>query len=124
MSKRILVFDDNTSILEVIQEVLLYDGFVVDAVTHMPGFQHRLSLAQPDLIVLDYKLGDYCGLEICRYLKAEERTKDVPVIICSAYVTNRDSLKECGCDACLPKPFDIADLLDMVHSVLNPYQAN
>lgn len=124
MQKRILVFDDNATILEVVREVLLYEDFEVAATSHLREFQLRLDIAPPNLILLDYKLGEYNGADICRTLKANAKTKNIPVIIFSAYINEHERFEECGCDAAIPKPFDMTGLMETVNQVLLKYAAH
>jgi len=61
------------------------------------------------------------GLEATRTLKFEEATRDIPIIVTSAYgpYADRDELKESGCDAYMPTPIEIGGFVDLIHSFLN-----
>ena len=122
MQKRILVFDDNQTILDVVGEVLAYEGFVVDEVTSLAQFNSQLAAVHPDLILLNHKLGQYDGTDICRSLKADSATGHIPLIMISAYIGSDQTFKDCNCDASLPKPFDMVQLLDTVQAVFAKYQ--
>ncbi|MGB3135413.1 MAG: response regulator [Nodosilinea sp.] len=74
-----------------------------------------------DLIILDVVLPDRSGFEICRDLKDDDSTKDIPVIICSTKGTDMDKfwgMKQ-GANAYLSKPIDQAELLETVNRLVN-----
>jgi DNA-binding response OmpR family regulator len=119
MSKRILVLDDNQDILEVVNEVLSYENFEVHTTSTS---QNILEVAQnyhPDLVILDYLLQDGNGGEICKRLKADEKLGNVPVIIFSAYINRDVDYPSFGCEAVIPKPFDLSELIDKVNYFTN-----
>jgi CheY-like chemotaxis protein len=76
---------------------------------------------KPDLIIMDVRLPDMSGFEATRTLKTEEATRDIPVIVTSAYGPYADNaeLRECGCDAYMPTPIEITGFIDLIHSFLS-----
>ncbi|MVN92918.1 response regulator [Mucilaginibacter aquatilis] len=113
MLKRILVLDDNEDILDVVNEVLSYENFEVRTTTTSNDFLQVAQNYNPDLVILDYHLGDGNGGDICRQVKADEQLGKVPVIIFSAYINrNEDPLFEC--EAVISKPFDLDELVSKV----------
>ena len=83
-----------------------------------------LTLARenmPDLIIMDVRLPDISGFEATRTLKNEEATREIPVIVTSAYgpYADKDELRECGCDAYMATPVEITGFIDLVHSFLS-----
>lgn len=112
--KKILLLDDNLDILQIVEEVLTYEQFDVKATTRS---SHLLQLAEqfrPDLIILDYRLADGNGGELCRAIKAHPALKYIPVVIFSAYLHAGLDFKEFGCDEIIAKPFDLDVLLQTV----------
>jgi two-component system, OmpR family, response regulator len=117
-SQRILVVDDEPSIVDAVSTSLRYEGFGVDeAVTG------RLALASaqerpPDLIVLDVMLPDLDGLEVTRRLRADGIR--VPIL----FLTARDAVEDkvaCltfGGDDYVTKPFALAEIVARVHAIL------
>jgi len=113
MMKKILVVDDDASILEVVQIALESEGYHVQTITSSHGLQ-KLTNDRPDLILLDMLLGGEDGRNICLRLKSNEETRHIPVIILSAHSDASEVADTSGADDFLEKPFDIDALLDIV----------
>jgi two-component system, cell cycle response regulator DivK len=75
----------------------------------------------PDLIIMDVRLPDMSGFEATRTLKAEDATREIPIIVTSAYgpYADKAELRECGCDAYMATPIEIAGFIDLIHSFLS-----
>jgi len=116
--KKILVLDDNIEILEVIKEVLSYEHFDVQGLAASRDILSVATDFHPDLIILDYRLQDGNGGEICRMFKCHSIFKNVPVIMCTAYTTPNLSFADFGCDAVIEKPFDIDEIVNTVNRLL------
>lgn len=114
MNGKILVVDDESDILDAIQFFLEDEGY--DVVTNTDGFimQEITEENLPKLIILDVRLADLDGRELCRNLKRKNFAKDTPVIMISAHVDGKGSIAECGADEFLPKPFSFDALLDLI----------
>lgn len=117
--RTILVIEDETDILEILKYNLQKNGF--DVLTAESG-EKGLELASrlPDLILLDLMLPRMDGLEVCRRLRAQERTKAVPIIMLTAKGTEADIVLglTLGADDYVPKPFSPVELLARIKAVL------
>jgi DNA-binding response OmpR family regulator len=111
--KKIFVVDDERSILEALEFMLLEEGFDVRTASRGSALLD-LDNELPDVILLDVLLSGEDGREITRRLKKQERTRNIPIIMISAHPNAQQSVRDCGADDFLPKPFDIDDLLDKV----------
>lgn len=118
MLKRILVLDDNQDILEMVNEVLSYENYDVHATSNSTGILAVAEKFNPDLVILDYRLSNASGGEICRELKSNPQLKDVPVIIFSAYINQNVDFSKYGCNAVIAKPFDLSELLETVNKLI------
>jgi CheY-like chemotaxis protein len=118
-NKRILILDDNAAILEVVTEALLYEKFGVRDIALGSQFFNAVREFKPDLILLDYKLADANGGDLCRELKTLAEYRHIPIIIFSAYFHPADQNKPASCDGILYKPFNLEDLLSIVHKHLD-----
>ncbi len=117
MNKRILVVDDDTDILNLVQAILDYEGYLVQTSSSGSIFQH-VQRALPDLILLDVLLNEKDGRVLCLQLKVNELTKDIPIILFSAQVKKENALNGSHADDFLVKPFDIEELLTVIRKHL------
>jgi DNA-binding response OmpR family regulator len=118
MAKRILVLDDNQDILDIVHETLTYEDFEVQGTSRSDAVMAMAETFNPDLVILDYRVAGVNGGELCLQIKSHPLFRDVPVIIYSAYVNNDSELLAYGCDAIINKPFDLAELVEKVNSLL------
>ena len=112
-----MILDDNKAILEVVTEALIYEGYEVLQISLGNQLLDHVRAFRPDLILLDYKLSDATGSDLCRQLKTSALYRHIPVIIFSAYV-NRGEVLGAECESYLSKPFDLAELSAAVSSLL------
>lgn len=115
MTKRkILVIDDDKSILDAVSLVLEEEGYLVDKTPDCKQIDKKISQFDPDLILLDILLSGYDGREICKKLKTDQKTKHIPILMVSAHPSAQDGAVAAGADGFLAKPFNIEDLLKKV----------
>jgi DNA-binding response OmpR family regulator len=109
--KKVLVIDDDLDILEAIRFILDSGGYASKLITKGEKTYEMVRDFKPDLIILDVLLSGNDGRLICQNLKADKSTKKIPIIMISAHPTAKKSVKECGADSFLPKPFTVDELL-------------
>lgn len=117
--KKVLVIDDDPDILEAVQLVLKTGGYDSQIVKKSNETCYKVRDYKPDLIILDVLLSGNDGRKICKKLKSDERTKQIPIIMISAHPTAKDSVKTCGADSFIAKPFSITELLAEVEKYIN-----
>lgn len=122
MQQKILVVDDDESILEVIQIVLESEGYQIQISQNSDCFQHFTNCL-PDLILLDVLLSGEDGREICKQLKRNQATAHIPVVILSAHTDANMFADVSGADDFLEKPFDVDVLLETVEKHLVSIQS-
>lgn len=119
---RILLVDDEPSIVKMVGKRLEVEGFEVTVA--MDG-QEALKAAQtqaPELIILDLMLPKLNGYEVCMVLKEDLRFQKIPVIMFTAKAQEQDEKLglACGADAYLRKPFKAQELIDQIRTLLHP----
>jgi DNA-binding response OmpR family regulator len=118
MENNILIVDDDAYLLNVLVLILRTEGYHIE--TSLSGeVLLKKMLYNPDLIILDRQLSDLDGAEICKGLKKEDETKNIPVILISAGSGLRDIAKDAGADDYIEKPFDSHELRDKVKHMLS-----
>ncbi|MBD1872297.1 response regulator [Nodosilinea sp. FACHB-131] len=122
----ILHIDDNEANRYIVRRILQNAGFaVVEAATGLAGLE-ALALHQPVLVILDVRLPDLNGFEVCRQIKADPQTRFVPVLHLSAsFVKSQDKAEglDSGADSYLAQPVEPIELLATVRSLLRVRQA-
>ncbi len=116
---RILIVDDDPDLLELLRDALR-DQYDVDSASSALEAASRLHLFQPDVILLDIRLPDVSGLEVCRHFQAYRRSRRVPILTMSAYGSEIDpaEVRRSGADAFLPKPLAMSDLRKHLESMV------
>ncbi|MCD6168618.1 MAG: response regulator transcription factor [Caldisericia bacterium] len=117
---KILIVDDEPDIVELVKINLEKNGFdVISSYTGREIFNlfKKFSI---DLVILDLMLPDIDGLEICKILKSENETKNIPIIMLTAKDTEIDKVLglELGADDYITKPFSPRELVARVRAVL------
>jgi DNA-binding response OmpR family regulator len=114
-SKKILVVDDDKDIREIIMYILESEGFSVSGLDNGSAVLNKVHELRPDMVLLDVQLGDMDGRDICRELKQEPATQEIPIIMISAsHGWHALNEKQCEADDFLAKPFDVNELLNHV----------
>ncbi len=111
--KRIMIVDDDPGIRDILKIIFERAGYEVWL--EFDGkfiFHERYPL--PDVFLLDRYLSGMDGLDICRYLKSDNYSKQVPVIIISASPDLAQTALKAGADGFIEKPFDLKNLLRIV----------
>ena len=117
MAQRILVVDDEESIIKVVRYALEQEGFEVHTAGDANGGAFMLSEVRPDLVVLDVMLPGKSGLELARDIR---QTSDVPILMLSARGDEVDRVLglEFGADDYVTKPFSPRELVSRVKAIL------
>lgn len=117
---KILLIDDDEDLLEITKSLLKKRGYDVAIENNWQNALQTITTFNPQIILLDVFLKDVDGLDICRQLKSMPHTKDIPVMICSAYPSVAERvIYEYGADDFIAKPFEVNDLIAKVHSILS-----
>jgi DNA-binding response OmpR family regulator len=119
MADTVLVVDDDSNIREVLHKFFTLKGFQV--VLAADGEQ-ALELAKcemPKAIFLDIKMPGIDGMETCKRLRADEKTRLIPIILITAYGASKTEANDAGADDIIYKPFDMRDLSIRLKSVIH-----
>lgn len=124
--KRILIVDDEPQICQLVKDLLEESSYTATmAHTTDEAFQ-KMKITLPDMILLDVRLPTIGGLEFCRQIKQDVRTKRVPVIMLTVQDTETDKVigLEVGADDYLTKPFGNRELLARIKAVFRRADAS
>jgi len=116
----ILIVDDAPANLRLLSQILTDHGYKVRAVRNGPHALQAAQAAPPDLILLDIMMPEMDGYEVCRRLKEDERTRDIPILFISALgeVDAKVKAFTAGGVDYVTKPFQAEEVLARVHTHL------
>ena len=113
MKQRILIADDDPGIRDIFQIVLVKAGYDIEVKEDVNEiFENKFIV--PDLFLVDRLLSGTDGLDVCRYLKANELTKQIPVVMVSASPEIGVLAIKAGADDFIEKPFELTYLLEVI----------
>jgi two-component system cell cycle response regulator DivK len=115
-ARRILIVEDNALNLKLLADLLDYKGYSI-AVTGLGESAIDIACQQlPDLILLDIQLPDISGTEVALRLKADPRTRAIPIIAVTAFAMSgeRANILASGCDDYVAKPIRLLEFLELV----------
>jgi two-component system response regulator MprA len=116
----VLVIDDQENIIEFIKLGLKYEKFLVEAAADGPQGLAAAQRINPDLIILDLMLPGMDGMEVCRRLRENPTTRDIPILMLTAKDDVRDRIAglDAGADDYLTKPFSFEELVARIRAIL------
>lgn len=120
MPEKILIVDDDIDSLKLIGLMLQRQGYEITAANAGGQAISKATAEKPDLIILDVMMPDMDGYEVCRHLRADPNTQDIPIIMFTAKTLVDDKVAgfEAGADDYLTKPTHPAELASRVKAIL------
>ncbi len=120
MDGSILVVDDDVSVRDLLSANLQQAGYRVACAGDVPQAEAAVRHARPDLVLLDWVLPGTPGLTFARRLRADQRTRDISIVMVSGRTAEQDKVAalEGGADDYVTKPFSPRELLARVKAVL------
>jgi two-component system cell cycle response regulator DivK len=126
MGKTILIVEDEPRNLKLLRDLLQRFGYeILEASDGEQGVKSA-GEKMPDLILMDIMMPKMDGLEATRIIKADIKTKHIPVIALTSYAMKGDREKtiEAGCDGYIAKPIDIKEVLKTIETYLTVKQVS
>jgi DNA-binding response OmpR family regulator len=119
--KKILIVEDEESLLKLESILLISKGFEVKGVANGRAALDAVAAEKPDLILLDIMLPEIDGFEVCQRLKADPDTRHIPVIMLTAKKSREDMVRgeKVGADWYITKPFKSAMVIETIQRFLS-----
>lgn len=120
IQSRILIADDNVQNCELLDAYLAGEGYHIDIVNDGQQTLDFVARSQPDLILLDIMMPRMSGYEVCQRLKADAKTKKIPILMVTALAEMGDIERavQAGAEDFLTKPVNKLELTTRVRSLL------
>ena len=121
MNKTVLIVEDNELNMKLFNDLL--EAHNINTLQTKDG-REVLAIARekkPDLVIMDIQLPEVSGLEVTKWLKADEELRTIPVIAVTAFAMKGDEqkIREVGCDDYISKPISVAHFMEVVQKHLN-----
>ena len=114
MKKKICVLEDDHAIRDVLNILLSEENYEVSMFSCIKDLMRARHHYTPDLYLLDVRLPDGNGIDLCRKITTDKQTHDIPVVMMSANVSSREIGIGCKAKAFVEKPFDLDHVIDSV----------
>lgn len=126
MNNKILIVEDEKDIRDLIIYSLEGKGYQTISADDGEKAIKMLKENKPDLVILDWMLPSVSGLEICRSIRRDINTKNIPIIMLTAKITEEDKVLglDSGADDYITKPFSTAELSSRVKAILRRIERN
>ena len=120
MGDKVLVVDNEQEVLDLLSWFLRDEGYEV--ITAENGAKAILlaKSENPDVILLDFRMPGFDGIETCKWLKTMGKTRLIPIIMITAFADNKMDAIEAGVDDFVNKPIELEELSVRVRSILRP----
>lgn len=120
MSARVLIVEDEAALAELLRYNFEAGGFVVSHAATGEEAELMIAEEKPDLIVLDWMLPTFSGVELCRRIRARQETRAIPILMLTARGEESDRIRglSTGADDYVVKPFSLPELMARVKAIL------
>ena len=117
---KVLIVEDEEALGTLLEYNLSKEGFATTLVRDGEEALLRIEEDRPDAVVLDWMLPSVSGIEVCRRLRANQDTQNIPVVMLTARSEESDKIRglETGADDYLTKPFSMPELAARIRAVL------
>jgi twitching motility two-component system response regulator PilG len=118
--KKVLIVEDEESLLKLESILLTSKGYEVKGVSNGQAALDAFAEERPDLVLLDIMLPEIDGFEVCRRIKENPETKDIPVVMLTAKKSRKDMARgeKVGADWYITKPFKSAMVIKTIQRFL------
>ncbi len=120
MKIKVILVEDDSNLQEIITYNFKKEGFLIRGILNGDDVFSAIKDDFPDIIILDWMLPSISGIELISLLKANKKTRDIPIIMLTARGEEPDKLRafQIGADDYLTKPFSTAELIARTRAIL------
>ncbi|MFN0117851.1 MAG: response regulator transcription factor [Elusimicrobiota bacterium] len=120
MNPRVFIIDDEPDMIKIATDLLQSEGYTVVSAEHPVDGIRKIQANPPDIILLDIRLPEIDGFQVCKKLKSDPKTQNIPIIMISVKADETDVVVglEMGAEDYISKPFRKRELLARLKTVL------
>lgn len=120
-ARHIMIVDDDQDALALMERILMDEGYDLIMVSNATEVGLKAAQTIPDLILLDFLMPEINGFDVCRALRNNESTRNIPIMAVTCLDKEQDIERvfACGADDYLAKPFKVDQLLQKVRELMN-----
>lgn len=115
--KRVLIVEPDNDMVFILRKALSDSGYLVETCDNGTAVVER-SMPWPDVFIIDKDLPTIDGIAICKFLRVQSATKEIPVILISTH-SIKTKAERAGADAFLTKPFELNRLIETLNAFAN-----
>jgi len=121
MAKKILIVEDNELNMKLFHDLLEAHGFETLETKNGNEVLDIVRKNKPDLILMDIQLPEVSGLDVTRWIKADDELRHIPVIAVTAFAMKGDEqkIREGGCEDYISKPISVTGFIEVIEKYLN-----
>lgn len=116
--KTIFILEDEKSIRELLEFLFNMEGYNVISASNITEFNNLHSRQPVDLYLLDIRVPDGSGIDVCNKLKSDIQTENIPVVLMSAHAKTAEIEQKCSPNAFISKPFDLDDIVTSISTII------
>lgn len=119
MKKKILLIDDDISLLNSVASYLISEGFTIDVTTNGDEALTNLHMIRPDLIITDIMMQNMSGYDLVKKIRSNKQWGRTPIIFLTAKGMTHDRILgyDLGCNAYIAKPFYLEELISIINNI-------
>ena len=117
MIKRLLIFDDDKGVVNIMKFILKEQGWEVFNSPHSNHPVETVRSVEPSIIIMDNNIPDYGGIYATQCIKANQEFDHIPVIYFTAHSNIQELAQEAGADSYLTKPFELYRLYELLNEL-------
>jgi CheY-like chemotaxis protein len=120
MANKVLIVDDTETMRLAERMMLAGEGYEIDIAEDGLDALNKIGIARPDLVLMDIMMPRMDGIECCRRIKSDEKTKDIKVVMVTTK-SEYERVKEAfaaGCDDYITKPIDKTELISKLRDLM------
>ena len=120
MAKTVLIVEDNELNMKLFRDLLEAHGYQTSGTSNGYEALDLVRKTRPDLILMDIQLPEVSGLEVTKWLKADDELQSIPVVAVTAFAMKGDEerIRGGGCEAYLSKPISVMKFIETVRHFL------